>query len=72
MFMAFLRYLSIPAPEYQIEHYELGIGEIQPVDEVVWPSKLAAFTEGNEWSMRYWNFWHDGRVDVQPAVSSSV
>jgi SAM-dependent methyltransferase len=57
-------YLSMPAPEYQLAHYELGIGEMQPVDEVVWPSQLTSAAERRGWSLRYLNYWNRARVDL--------
>jgi len=57
-------YLSIPAPEYQLAHYEQGIGEMQPVDEVVWPSQLTSAAERRGWSLRYLNYWSRARVDL--------
>lgn len=57
-------YLSMPAPEYQLSHYELGIGDMQPVDEVVWPSQLTIAAERRGWSLRYLNYWNRARMDV--------
>lgn len=57
-------FFSIPAPELQLRIWNEGYTHAQPVDEMVWPSKLAQWLEDNGFSLRYWQYWSHLRVDA--------